>query len=190
MGKIRSCIAAALPLAWVTVVTFVAAAQKIFSPNPKIGFLSASRSLESQLGSSSLNQAHSLVVLRTQFNLRVDAVVASLFLILVAAIVLISIKHWIAIGSGKDPGTLRESPIVRLPGEQLLEDPSHGFGRSIQGAGLFILALARQVVGESARPTGEEQIGNESFKSQAAQGNLGRNWADHVKQRSSQPRCC
>ena len=190
MGKIRSCIAAALPLAWVTVVTFVAAAQKIFSPNPKIGFLSASRSLESQLGSSGLNQAHSLVVLRTQFNLRVDAVVASFFLILVAAIVFISVKHWIAIGSGKDPGTLRESPIVRLRGEQLLEDPSHGFSRSVQGAGLFILALARQVVGESARPTNGEHFGKGNSKTQAAQGKLGRTWADHVKQRSSHPRCC
>jgi carbon starvation protein len=190
MGKVRSCIATALPLAWVTVVTFVAAGQKIFSSNPRIGFLSASRSLESQLGPGGLSGSRSLVILRTQFNLRVDAIVASLFLILVAAIVVISVGHWIGILSGKTPGSLRESPIVRLSGEQLLENPSHFVGRSIHGVGLFILALARQVVGESERPPAVENLGNRSSGAKTMQGKPGRDWAEHVKQRSEQPRCC
>jgi carbon starvation protein len=187
MGKLRSCIAAVLPLAWVTTVTFVAAVQKIFSSNPKIGFISASRSLESQLSRGGLGGARALTILRTQFNLRVDAVVASFFLVLVAAIVTISIVHWIAILSGKRPGVLKESPIVRLSAEQLLEDPGHRLSRSIQGASLFILALARQVVGESERPPAVEEIGTR-VKAKTAQ--RGRAWAEHVKQRSDQPRCC
>ncbi len=191
MGKFRSCVATLLPLIWVATVTFVAAFQKVFSSDPKVGFLSASKSLESQLGRGILTDSRSVVILRTQLNLRVDAVVASFFLLLVAAIALLSIWHWIAIIAGKKPAVLMESPIVRLTNDQLLEVPDRRFTRSIQGVGLFILGLMRQVVGESICTIGTGQGCDMKLEiPAAAHGHKGRAWAQRVRHRSEQPRCC
>ena len=190
MGKVRSCIATVLPLTWVTLVTFDAALQKVFSPNPKIGFMSAAKSLASQLAVRGITESNLAVVHRTQFNLRVDAVVASFFMLLVAAIVILSIRHWVGISTGERPRTLMESPIVRLSHEQLSNVPGRRYARSIQGVSLFVLGLLRQIAGESV---GAEQVkphlGN-GPETQNAKQATGRAWVQRVKHRSSQPRCC
>ena len=188
MGKLLGSVATLAPLAWVTTVTFAAALQKVFSADPKVGFLAAARSLRAQLGGSSLPEARASVLLRTQFNLRVDAVVATFFLILVAAIVLLSLWNWIMMMGGRRPKVLMETPIVRLSNEQLLDLPDQRFKRSIQGASLFALGLMRQFVGEPLDAACANSGSNDACK--AAPAMKGRAWLQRVSHRSSQPRCC
>jgi len=190
MGKAKSCIATLLPLAWVATVTFTAAVQKVWSSDTKIGFLAAARALGAQLESGSLTQARRTVVLRTQFNLRVDAVVATVFLALVSAIVLLSMWHWFALVTGRRPRQLTETPIVRLSNEQLVEQPGHGLQRSAQGVGIFVLGLLRQLVGE---PVHDPRV-NTQAESQCSSGESpsarSAAWLKRVNRRSRQPRCC
>jgi len=190
MGKFRSCLATLVPLAWVASVTFTAAWQKIFSSNPKIGFLSAARSLGPQLDTTPASLPGAAVLLRTQLNLRIDAAVASFFLLLVAATVILSVWHWFGIVTGQRPRVLKESPIVWLSPAQLLENPVHHFARSIQGLGWFILALARHVVGESADVNGSDQCCHSELRTSNSMKYTGRAWVNRVTRRSNQPRCC
>ena len=188
MGKLRSCIATLLPLAWVTMVTFAAALQKVFSADPKIGFLAAERGLQAQLANGAM--ARPEVLWRTQFNLRVDALVAMFFMLLVAAIVLLSLWHWIMMMTGRRPKLLMETPIVRLSNEQLLEPRGHGFKRTLEGASLFILGLMRQVVGETIDANHGSRSSSDSCAIQLRSGHEGQAWVERVNRRSNQPRCC
>ena len=190
MGKLRSCIATLVPLGWVTVVTFTAAIQKVFSVDPKIGFLAAARGLGVQLGGTNLSAARADILTRTQFNLRVDAVVASFFLLLVTGIVLLSLWHWFMMISGRRPKVLMETPIVRLSNEQLLEEPGQRFKRSLQGAGLFVLGLMRQFVGEPSHPVCEGTRSGQRCEAPTASGQARQAWLARVERRSNQPRCC
>jgi carbon starvation protein len=190
MGRARTCFVTLVPLIWVGSVTFTAAWQKIFSADPKIGFLSAARRLGEQLrqGQASIGSPETLM--RTQFNLRVDAVVAGLFLVLVSAIVLISLWRWLGMLAGRQPRELKEAPIVWLAPEQLLRNPAHHFSRTVHGAGLFCLGLARQLVGEvSPQPACESPCDAEHGHRDHRLA-LGKAWAARVDAKSKQPRCC
>jgi len=191
MGRFRGCIATLLPLGWVATVTFTAAVQKIGSSDPKIGFLAASRALGAQLEKGALSEAARTVIQRTQFNLRVDAVVASVFLILVSAIVLFSIGHWVSMLVGRKPRTLVETPIVRLSNDQLLEAPRHAFKRSVQGMGLFVLGLLRQLAGEPVENRHPDDPLEARCDARAGSDTgKGNAWVARVERRSNQPRCC
>jgi carbon starvation protein len=110
-----------LPLAWLVTVTFTAAYQKLFSPDPRLGFLAQADQLAASL------QAGRLVtgtVAETQaliFNARLDAAVCGLFLILVSTILIDSIRTWIGILRGTRDARITESPFVasRLRPEEL-----------------------------------------------------------------------
>ncbi len=189
MGRVRTCFVTLVPLLWVGSVTFTAAWQKIFSADPRIGFLSAAHRLGEQLNDPGASGNQAQVLVRTQFNLRVDAVVAGLFLVLVTAIVVISIGRWVGILAGRQSRELKEAPIVWLTPEQLLRNPAHHFARSVHGVGLFCLGLARQLVGEAGpqQPPCSCATGDENAAHRAT---LGKTWAARVDARSRQPRCC
>jgi len=189
MGKFRSCFITLLPLGWVTTVTFSAAIHKVWSLDPKIGFLSAAQSLQARIETGTLSSAQQTLLQRTQFNLRVDAVVACVFLILVSAIVVLSLRHWVLMLAGRRPRTLVETPVVRLTNEQLLEPARHGFKHSIQGASLFALGLLRQLAGEPA-VQGHWGASQDAGVSTKTHGQRGDAWVERVKHKSSQPRCC
>ena len=189
MGNLRTCIATLAPLAWVASVTFTAAWQKIFSPSPNIGFLSAASRIGVQLSQGPVPISKAQTLVRTQFNLRVDAVVAGFFLVLVSAIVLISITHWAAIISGRKPRELKETAIVWLSPEQLLKNPAHHFSRTVHGVGLFCAAMVRQLVGE-ASPVDNVHTPCASDARFHGRIQLGKDWAKRVDARSEQPRCC
>jgi carbon starvation protein len=189
MGRLRTCIATLAPLAWVASVTFTAAWQKIFSSSPSIGFLSAARGIGVQLSQGTGPISNTQTLVRTQFNLRVDAVVAGFFLVLVSAIVLISITHWAAIISGRKPRELKETAIVWLSPEQLLKNPAHHFSRTVHGVGLFCAAMVRQLVGE-ASPVDNVHTSCASDAGFHGRIQLGKDWAKRVDARSEKPRCC
>ena len=76
----------ATPMAWLVAVTFSAGWQKIFSPVPAIGFLAQANKLEHALRTSATD---TLV-----FNARLDAAVCGLLMVLVAVILVDSMRVW------------------------------------------------------------------------------------------------
>ena len=107
------------PLLWLVAVTFTAAAQKILSPLPSVGFLAQAAGLDAALRAGS---AADPTATRAQlFNARLDAAVCGLFLILVSAILADSIRLWIGILRGKRSTALCEAPFAasQLRAEEL-----------------------------------------------------------------------
>jgi len=110
-----------IPLAWLVTVTFSAAWQKIFSPAPRIGFLAQARALEAALASGQIPAAKIAETQHRIFNERLDAVVCGIFLVLVATILIDSIRVWYGILSGRSEARVTESPFVlsRLKAEEV-----------------------------------------------------------------------
>jgi carbon starvation protein len=108
-----------LPMAWLVGATFTAAWQKIFSPVPAIGFLAQADKLEAALrAGQAANRAATQTLV---FNARLDAAVCGLFLVLVAVILVDSIRLWAGILSGSRDRQVHEAPFVlsRLEAEEL-----------------------------------------------------------------------
>ena len=83
---------------------------KIFSPAP-LGFLAIARSFETKIAVG--GTAAELTVWNSQlFNNRVDAAVTAVFLILVAIVVVASVRIWWQLLSGQRTASLREEPYV------------------------------------------------------------------------------
>jgi carbon starvation protein len=113
MGKARYAWVTILPLAWLVTVTMTAGWQKIFSADPKLGFLSHARVLGGQLASGvvpagvqSLTEANRLIL-----NDHIDAAVAAFFLISVVVILVASAHEWFTVLSGRRPPITTEIPF-------------------------------------------------------------------------------
>jgi carbon starvation protein len=86
-------------------VTFTASWEKIFDPNPRIGFLSHAR----QLASASVPPPG---VARLIFNDRLDAAVTAVLIVMVALILGESVILWWKVGFGYTEASVREAPFV------------------------------------------------------------------------------
>jgi len=103
MGKARFVWVTLMPLVWLVTVTMTAGVQKVFSPDPKLGFLAHARSLA---GSTDPSAA------RLIFNDRLDAYVALVFMSVVFLVVLASAREWLLVVSGRKKAEVREAPFV------------------------------------------------------------------------------
>jgi carbon starvation protein len=101
-----------LPLAWLVVVTFDAAWQKIFSPLPRLGFLAEAAQRKAALLSGQLTATQAAETKVLMFNARLDAVVCGVFLVLVAMILVASIRLWVGILRGTCEAKLKEAPFT------------------------------------------------------------------------------
>jgi carbon starvation protein len=100
------------PLAWLVTVTFTAGIEKIFSPAPRIGFLSQATQLEAaiaagKIAAEKLSETSVLI-----FNAKLDAVICGLFLVLVSIILIDSFRVWFGILSGSRSRQVSETPFV------------------------------------------------------------------------------
>jgi carbon starvation protein len=111
----------AVPLAWLVTITFTAAWQKIFSPAPRIGFLAQAGQLEAALGSGAITGAGLAQTRILIFNARLDAVICGMFLVLVAVILIDSVRVWAGILRGSRESRVAEAPFVlsRLQAEEI-----------------------------------------------------------------------
>jgi carbon starvation protein len=112
MGKTKYVFVTLLPLCFMCAVTFSAGYLKIFSADPKLGFLSGARSLVEQAGTVIDAKAAELV--RQAGVWRFDALVAGSFLVLVLLIVLGSAIQWWQLVRGTKPLSLNEAEFIPL----------------------------------------------------------------------------
>src|SRR6201987_4433504 len=117
MQKTRYLFVTLAPLLFMCAVTFSAGYLKIFSADPRLGFLSGAQSLAAQAsGMSDLTKAHEL--LRKVRVWPFHALVAVFFLVLVAAIVLGSARQWWQLIRGRKRMVLHENEFVSItPGQ-------------------------------------------------------------------------
>jgi carbon starvation protein len=113
MKKARYVWVTLAPLLFMTVVTFSAGYMKIFSPDPKLGFISGANALLSS-GSGIANASRAADLSRQAAVWRFDAFVAASFLLLVLLIVIGSAVEWYRLLVGAKPVRLHESKFVPL----------------------------------------------------------------------------
>ena len=112
-GKARYAAVTLVPLIWLVSVTFTASWQKIFAPNPRIGFLSHAR----QLAASAVPPPG---VARLIFNDRLDAAVTGVLIVMVALILIESAFLWWKVIAGRADARLSEAPF--MPSRFALEE--------------------------------------------------------------------
>jgi len=103
MGKAHFAWITIVPLSWLAIVTLTGGWLKIFSDNPKLGFLSHARMLEDFVARGALPVGVKTVEAARQmmFNDRLDAAVAGFFMISVIVILADSAREWISVLSGR-----------------------------------------------------------------------------------------
>jgi carbon starvation protein len=119
MQKVKYLFVTLVPLMFMCVVTFSAGYLKIFSGDPKLGFISGAQSLLEKAGGVGPEKAAELVRQATVW--RFDALVAAAFLVLVFLIVFGSAIQWWQLIRGTKPVVLRESEFVAVRGMALSE---------------------------------------------------------------------
>src|SRR6266700_489775 len=113
MQKTKYLFVTLVPLCFMCAVTFSAGYLKVFSPDPRLGFLTGAQSLTEQ--ASALADPHKTAELIRQASVwRFDALVAASFLVLVLLIVLGSAIHWWQLVRGTKRVVLHESEFVSL----------------------------------------------------------------------------
>jgi carbon starvation protein len=103
MNRMRYTWVTIVPLAWLAAATLTAGWQKVFSPDPKLGFLSHAESIAAAGGPNAA---------RLVFNDRVDAALALFFMAIVVVIILASARECWLIAAGRKQARLREAPYV------------------------------------------------------------------------------
>ncbi len=97
MGRARYAWVTILPLAWLMAVTLTAGWMKIFSPDPRLGFLSA---------------ANTALGARQALNAWVDAAATAAFVVLSVVVVLANARVWWLLLAGRRAPDLHEEPFV------------------------------------------------------------------------------
>ncbi len=103
MGRSRFAWVTLAPLAWIVTVTLTAGWQKVFSADPKLGFLANAASLA---GSVDPNAP------RLIFNDHLNTFVALLFMSVVVLLLVVSIREWWLVLSKRKAAMVNESPFV------------------------------------------------------------------------------
>src|SRR5881398_665134 len=120
MHKTKYVFVTLVPLCFMCAVTFSAGYLKVFSPDPRLGFLSGARSLLRE-ASGLADPAKAAELARQAGVWRFDAFVAVFFLVLVLAIVLGSARQWWQLIRGTRRAVLHESEFVPITPAQLAQ---------------------------------------------------------------------
>jgi carbon starvation protein len=150
MGKAPWMWITLLPAAFLVTVTFTTGIQKVWHPDARVGFLAKADDLTKAIDAGKIAPEKLEATRHIIFNNYLDAVVAIIFLSLVALIVLVSAAKWAGLLTGLIKDTLRESPIVWLPESALAAE------RAPRGLGwlwaciIIGIGLLREWSGQSA----------------------------------------
>jgi carbon starvation protein len=110
-GRLRYVWVTLVPMIWLVLVTFTAGLEKMFHPNPRIGFLTHARELANGVATA---QTPQLI-----FNDRLNAAVTGVLLLLVGLMLAQSLFEWARVLLGRKQAVTKEAPYVqsRLVGE-------------------------------------------------------------------------
>ncbi len=152
-----------IPLVWLLAVTGTASVQKIFHPNPRIGFVADTKVKDEQL--PALQQALAAAPAdptsperiaaekavrdnRTlAFNNRVDTVVTSIFLALTAVIVVLSLREWFQLLRGTKEPVLQETEPVYLSLDEMGKPRQP---MPVMGMIAFACTMLKEISGQAA----------------------------------------
>ena len=117
MGKARYAPITLLPLAWLVTVTMTAGWLKIFSDDPRLGFLAHARSVSEAAAAGTFPPGvrSAADAARVVFNDRLDAAVAGFFMLAVVVILVASAHEWLQVLRGRKPARSTEVPFVPEP---------------------------------------------------------------------------
>ena len=93
-----------VPLAWLVAVTFTASWHKILDPSPRVGFLAQARVLAAGPATNA--------TARLIFNNRLDAAVTAVLVVMVALVLIESVRQWMGVLSGMEEARVKEAPFV------------------------------------------------------------------------------
>src|SRR6202161_3758086 len=108
MGRARWIWVTLAPMVWLVAITMTASYQKIFSANPRIGFLSQANVLAAQISSGAIPAEKIAVTQRLIFNNRLDAAVTAVLAAMILVLIVEAIGEWIPILRGRKAARLRE----------------------------------------------------------------------------------
>ena len=113
MGKAKYAPITMAPLVWLAIITMTAGYQKIFSPDPRLGFLARANLYETTLAAGNLPPgiASAEVAQRFILNDRIDTAVTAFFMISVIIIITASVREWYKVVSGRMPAVSTEHPF-------------------------------------------------------------------------------
>jgi len=120
MHKTKYVFVTLLPLVFMCAVTFSAGYLKVFSADPKLGFLSGAQSFVAE-AAGVVDPSKTAGLMRQAAVWRFDALVALFFLVLVLLIVLGSARQWWQLLRGSKRVVLHESEFVSISAAQLAE---------------------------------------------------------------------
>jgi carbon starvation protein len=112
MGRLKWIWVTLTPMVWLFVITMTASYQKIFSANPRLGFLSYANLLATQIAFGKVPAAKLAETHRIIFNLRLDAGVTAALAVMALVLLVEALIQWHAILWGKKEPVLCESPYV------------------------------------------------------------------------------
>jgi carbon starvation protein len=112
MGRMKWIWVTLVPMAWIVIITMTASYQKIFDPNPRIGFLSYVNLLTAQLAAGKIPAAKIADTQHLIFNQRLDAVVTAVLAAMVAVLIVEALVQWYSLLSRRTQPTLHETPYV------------------------------------------------------------------------------
>ncbi len=109
MNKTRYVLVTVLPMLWLVTATQTAAYQKIFHPDPRIGFMAEAGRLGDLVADGKVPADQIAAVQRQIFNNRLDAVVTGMLAIMVIVILVDCARQWVAILSRRKIPVLCEA---------------------------------------------------------------------------------
>ena len=112
MHRTRYAAVTLVPLLWLIAVTFTASWHKIFDLNPRVGFLAQAQSLAAGPATAATG--------RLIFNNQLDAAVTAVLVVMVALVLIESVRQWVGVLKGSEEAQVKEAPFVmtRLAQEQ------------------------------------------------------------------------
>jgi carbon starvation protein len=126
MGRMRWVWVTLAPMAWLVTITMTASYQKIFDPNPRIGFLSYAHLLSMRVAAGRVAEASLVETQRQIFNQRLDAVVTGILALMVMFLIVEAIVQWYSILSSTRKPVLHESPYVATRWAADFSGAAHG----------------------------------------------------------------
>jgi carbon starvation protein len=85
-------------------MTFTASWHKVLDPNPRVGFLAQA----SALAAGPASGANSKLI----FNNRLDAAVTAVLVVMVALVLIESVRQWMRVLRGREDARVKEAPFV------------------------------------------------------------------------------